>query len=41
MNKYYLGEQFGNFRPKRARVNNHYCVVMENGQFTFMGDTLW
>ena len=36
INKYYTGEQQGNYHQKRVRVNYHYFTVMENGQFTSM-----
>ena len=31
INKYYLGEQKGNYHQKRVGVNYHYFLVMENG----------
>ena len=30
INKYYSGEQLGNYHQKRVRLNYHYFVVMEN-----------
>ena len=36
INKYYKGEQLGNYHQKRVRVNYHYSVVRENWKSPFM-----
>ena len=40
INKYYPGEQLGNYHQKRVRVNFHYFVVMENGYLPYIPQTI-
>ena len=32
IDKNYPGKKWGNYHPKRVRINCHYFVVMENGK---------